>query len=167
MILCIICFSLLDQIPDMFADTNESETVFAPVIQAGVEALKVKTNLRGWSIYQTMTSVRLYSLFVIALAYLTLVVFWHHLTKVHFNTASRLCLVNTQLFLGPLFEFAGLGWRSRLSLLATALVFHNVCLWVFKKCLMTHSVRGLEFAVIALHQILFNQILLTQPDLSE
>lgn len=33
--------SLLDQIPDMFADTNESETVFAPVIQAGVEAFKV------------------------------------------------------------------------------------------------------------------------------
>lgn len=33
--------SLLDQIPDMFAETNESETVFAPVIQAGVEALKV------------------------------------------------------------------------------------------------------------------------------
>ena len=31
----------MDQIPDMFADTNESETVFAPVIQAGVEALKV------------------------------------------------------------------------------------------------------------------------------
>lgn len=33
--------SLLDQIPDMFADTNESETVFVPVIQAGVEAFKV------------------------------------------------------------------------------------------------------------------------------
>ncbi|XP_051580009.1 protein transport protein Sec24D-like isoform X1 [Myxocyprinus asiaticus] len=32
--------NLLDQIPDMFADTNESETVFAPVIQAGLEALK-------------------------------------------------------------------------------------------------------------------------------
>ncbi|XP_067256107.1 protein transport protein Sec24D isoform X1 [Chanodichthys erythropterus] len=32
--------NLLDQIPDMFADTNESETVFAPVMQAGVEALK-------------------------------------------------------------------------------------------------------------------------------
>uniref|UniRef100_A0A673WRA7 SEC24 homolog C, COPII coat complex component n=1 Tax=Salmo trutta TaxID=8032 RepID=A0A673WRA7_SALTR len=32
--------NLLDQIPDMFADTNESETVYAPVIQAGVEALK-------------------------------------------------------------------------------------------------------------------------------
>ncbi|XP_051995784.1 protein transport protein Sec24D isoform X2 [Xyrauchen texanus] len=32
--------NLLDQIPDMFSDTNESETVFAPVIQAGVEALK-------------------------------------------------------------------------------------------------------------------------------
>ncbi|KAA0723816.1 Protein transport protein [Triplophysa tibetana] len=32
--------NLLDQIPDMFAETNESETVFAPVIQAGVEALK-------------------------------------------------------------------------------------------------------------------------------
>ncbi|XP_074806899.1 protein transport protein Sec24D isoform X2 [Natator depressus] len=33
--------NLLDQIPEMFADTNESETVFAPVIQAGMEALKV------------------------------------------------------------------------------------------------------------------------------
>ncbi|XP_074010544.1 protein transport protein Sec24C isoform X1 [Numenius arquata] len=32
--------SLLDQIPDMFADTRETETVFAPVIQAGLEALK-------------------------------------------------------------------------------------------------------------------------------
>ncbi|KAK3546476.1 hypothetical protein QTP70_026325 [Hemibagrus guttatus] len=32
--------NLLSQIPDMFAETNESETVFAPVIQAGVEALK-------------------------------------------------------------------------------------------------------------------------------
>ncbi|KAG7461887.1 hypothetical protein MATL_G00195950 [Megalops atlanticus] len=32
--------NLLDQIPDMFAVTNESETVFAPVIQAGMEALK-------------------------------------------------------------------------------------------------------------------------------
>nr|XP_057924820.1 protein transport protein Sec24D isoform X2 [Doryrhamphus excisus] len=35
----LIC-NLLTQIPDMFADTNESETVFAPVIQAGVEAFK-------------------------------------------------------------------------------------------------------------------------------
>ncbi|MGH0139439.1 UNVERIFIED_CONTAM: hypothetical protein FKN15_070271 [Acipenser sinensis] len=33
--------NLLDQIPEMFADTNESETVFAPVIQAGMEALKI------------------------------------------------------------------------------------------------------------------------------
>uniref|UniRef100_A0A3B4AWB8 SEC24 homolog C, COPII coat complex component n=1 Tax=Periophthalmus magnuspinnatus TaxID=409849 RepID=A0A3B4AWB8_9GOBI len=32
--------SLLDQIPDMFADTRETETVFGPVIQAGLEALK-------------------------------------------------------------------------------------------------------------------------------
>jgi len=32
----------LDQIPEMFADTNESETIFAPVIQAGMEALKVR-----------------------------------------------------------------------------------------------------------------------------
>ncbi|CAB1345193.1 unnamed protein product, partial [Coregonus sp. 'balchen'] len=37
---CAVINNLLDQIPDMFADTNESETVFAPVIQAGVEALK-------------------------------------------------------------------------------------------------------------------------------
>lgn len=36
------CFSsLLDQIPEMFADTRETETVFGPVIQAGLEALKV------------------------------------------------------------------------------------------------------------------------------
>ncbi|XP_071751437.1 protein transport protein Sec24D [Centroberyx gerrardi] len=35
-----VIYNLLDQIPDMFADTNESETVFVPVIQAGVEALK-------------------------------------------------------------------------------------------------------------------------------
>ncbi|NXX48319.1 SC24C protein, partial [Tricholaema leucomelas] len=32
--------SLLDQIPEMFADTRETGTVFAPVIQAGLEALK-------------------------------------------------------------------------------------------------------------------------------
>ncbi|NXS81622.1 SC24C protein, partial [Erpornis zantholeuca] len=32
--------SLLDQVPEMFADTRETETVFAPVIQAGLEALK-------------------------------------------------------------------------------------------------------------------------------
>lgn len=44
----LICFnnifvfpSLLDQIPEMFADTRETETVFGPVIQAGLEALKV------------------------------------------------------------------------------------------------------------------------------
>ncbi|KAF4019687.1 hypothetical protein G4228_011576 [Cervus hanglu yarkandensis] len=29
------------QIPEMFADSNENETVFAPVIQAGMEALKI------------------------------------------------------------------------------------------------------------------------------
>uniref|UniRef100_A0A7M4E9H2 SEC24 homolog C, COPII coat complex component n=1 Tax=Crocodylus porosus TaxID=8502 RepID=A0A7M4E9H2_CROPO len=32
--------SLLDQIPEMFADTRETEMVFAPVIQAGLDALK-------------------------------------------------------------------------------------------------------------------------------
>ncbi|KAJ7327018.1 hypothetical protein JRQ81_016777 [Phrynocephalus forsythii] len=35
-----VIHNLLDQIPEMFTDTNESETVFAPVIQAGMEALK-------------------------------------------------------------------------------------------------------------------------------
>ncbi|NWR54614.1 SC24C protein, partial [Bucorvus abyssinicus] len=35
-----VIISLLDQIPEMFADTRETETVFAPVIQAGLEALK-------------------------------------------------------------------------------------------------------------------------------
>ncbi|XP_032825044.1 protein transport protein Sec24C isoform X1 [Petromyzon marinus] len=32
--------SLLEQIPEMFADTRETETVFVPVIQAGMESLK-------------------------------------------------------------------------------------------------------------------------------
>nr|XP_023659096.1 protein transport protein Sec24C-like isoform X3 [Paramormyrops kingsleyae] len=35
-----VIHSLLDQIPAMFADTQETETVFGPVIQAGLEALK-------------------------------------------------------------------------------------------------------------------------------
>lgn len=39
--------SLLDQIPEMFADTRETETVFAPVIQAGLDALKVDILLWG------------------------------------------------------------------------------------------------------------------------
>lgn len=32
--------SLMEQIPQMFADTRETETILAPVIQAGIEALK-------------------------------------------------------------------------------------------------------------------------------
>ncbi|XP_028660821.2 protein transport protein Sec24D [Erpetoichthys calabaricus] len=35
-----VIINLLDNIPDMFADTDEGETVFAPVVQAGMEALK-------------------------------------------------------------------------------------------------------------------------------
>ncbi|KAG2466653.1 SC24D protein, partial [Polypterus senegalus] len=35
-----VIINLLDNIPDMFADTDEGETVFAPVVQAGLEALK-------------------------------------------------------------------------------------------------------------------------------
>jgi protein transport protein SEC24 len=33
--------SLMEQIPAMIADTRETETVLAPAIQAGLEALKV------------------------------------------------------------------------------------------------------------------------------
>lgn len=33
--------SLMDQIPQMFADTRETETILGPVVQAGMEALKV------------------------------------------------------------------------------------------------------------------------------
>jgi len=33
--------SLLEQIPEMFGDSRETELVFAPVIQAAVQALKV------------------------------------------------------------------------------------------------------------------------------
>lgn len=33
--------SLMTQIPEMFADTRETETILAPAIQAGLEALKV------------------------------------------------------------------------------------------------------------------------------
>lgn len=42
--LCLVT-SLLDQIPDMFADSQESETVFVPVIQAGMEAFKVSLSV--------------------------------------------------------------------------------------------------------------------------
>uniref|UniRef100_A0A8D2JJY2 SEC24 homolog D, COPII coat complex component n=1 Tax=Sciurus vulgaris TaxID=55149 RepID=A0A8D2JJY2_SCIVU len=35
-----VIHNLLDQIPGMFADSSESEAVFAPVVQAGMEALK-------------------------------------------------------------------------------------------------------------------------------
>ncbi|XP_074084413.1 protein transport protein Sec24D isoform X2 [Macrotis lagotis] len=35
-----VIHNLLDQIPEIFADSNENETVFAPVVQAGMEALK-------------------------------------------------------------------------------------------------------------------------------
>lgn len=34
--------SLLEQIPTMFGETRETETVLGPVIQAGKEALKVR-----------------------------------------------------------------------------------------------------------------------------
>lgn len=47
--------SLLDQIPDMFADSHESETVFAPVIQAGMEALKVS----GETLFSTPQAINL------------------------------------------------------------------------------------------------------------
>ncbi|XP_036618617.1 protein transport protein Sec24D isoform X2 [Trichosurus vulpecula] len=35
-----VIHNLLDQIPEIFADSNENETVFAPIVQAGMEALK-------------------------------------------------------------------------------------------------------------------------------
>lgn len=35
-------FSLLDQIPQTFANSQETETILAPVIQAGIQALKVR-----------------------------------------------------------------------------------------------------------------------------
>ena len=37
--------SLMNQIPTMFGDTRETETILAPAIQAGLEALKVIKNL--------------------------------------------------------------------------------------------------------------------------
>lgn len=48
--------SLLDQIPEMFADTRETETVFAPVIQAGMEALKVRPESGHSSSHFPLTS---------------------------------------------------------------------------------------------------------------
>lgn len=34
--------SLMEQIPQMFAETRETDTILGPVIQAGMEALKVR-----------------------------------------------------------------------------------------------------------------------------
>lgn len=43
--------SLMVQIPQMFEDTRETETILAPAIQAGLEALKVNSNkLRSYII---------------------------------------------------------------------------------------------------------------------
>lgn len=50
--LCLVT-SLLEQIPDMFADSNESETVFVPVIQAGMEAFKVSRSVKPVSTVTT------------------------------------------------------------------------------------------------------------------
>ncbi len=35
----------MEQIPQTFANTQETETILAPVIQSGIEALKVKNDL--------------------------------------------------------------------------------------------------------------------------
>lgn len=37
--------SLLEQIPQTFANTQETETILAPVIQAGIQALKVNDTI--------------------------------------------------------------------------------------------------------------------------
>lgn len=34
--------SLMQQIPEMFAETRETDTILGPVVQAGMEALKVQ-----------------------------------------------------------------------------------------------------------------------------
>jgi len=45
--------SLMEQIPTMFADTRETETVLAPAIQAGLEALKVQYQPKAIIILKT------------------------------------------------------------------------------------------------------------------
>jgi Vesicle coat complex COPII, subunit SEC24/subunit SFB2/subunit SFB3 len=45
--------SLMEQIPTMFADTRETETVLAPAIQAGLEALKVQYQPQALIILKT------------------------------------------------------------------------------------------------------------------
>jgi hypothetical protein len=35
-------YSLLDQIPQTFANSQETETILEPVIQSGIQALKVR-----------------------------------------------------------------------------------------------------------------------------
>ncbi len=38
-----ICFcSLLDMIPELFSETRETDVILGPVVQAGMEALKVR-----------------------------------------------------------------------------------------------------------------------------
>jgi len=38
----VVINSLLEQIPQTFANTQETETILAPVIQSGLQALKVR-----------------------------------------------------------------------------------------------------------------------------
>ena len=44
--------SLLEQIPIMFGETRETETILAPVIQAGKEAFKVSNDLLPLLFYE-------------------------------------------------------------------------------------------------------------------
>lgn len=36
-----LLYSLLDMIPDLFSETRETDVILGPVVQAGMEALKV------------------------------------------------------------------------------------------------------------------------------
>lgn len=40
MTLFLLTFSLLEQLPEMFADSRDTEVVLGPIIQAGLDALK-------------------------------------------------------------------------------------------------------------------------------
>lgn len=43
--------SLMEQIPQMFADTRETEIILGPVVQAGMEALKVRRSISLFSLF--------------------------------------------------------------------------------------------------------------------
>jgi hypothetical protein len=66
--ICFFVCSLLDHIPRTFANSQETETILAPVIEAGIQALKVRVeSSRYWYELELAKAYRARHLFYVLL----------------------------------------------------------------------------------------------------